>query len=191
MRLAVSHTYLYKKLDEFGKDHLHEIKERIEKEGFTLSPEYSHGIINNGRKLIIDNFNYTSEPHDMTAENQNKVVTWVGVMVTENRISGAGLDGKKPSIEKLMKLENGLFLPNSTEHNQQRSDYIALCGRIAVNHIACLKNLTDVVTYHIKHRYSGKTTQPTNSVSLIFYALFSSHSNEMTKLLSALICFSL
>ena len=169
MRLAVSHTYLYKKLDEFGKDHLHEIKEQIEKEGFTLSPEYSDGIIkekDTGRKLVIDNFNYTSEPHDMTAENQNKVINWVGLMITENRITGAGMDDEKPSIEKVTSLENGLFLPNSTEHNQQRSDYISLCGRIAVNNMECLKSLTDVVTYHIKHKYSGKTSQPTNSVSV-------------------------
>eukprot|EP00794_Sanderia_malayensis_P008377 gene8377-9276_t len=117
-----------------------------------------------GYKLVIDNFNYSSEPHQMTAERQNKVVNWVGLMVVENRILGNSLSVEKPSLDKLMKLENGLCIPNTVEHNQQRFNYIAICSRLAVEHINCLKDFENVVTQHIPHKYSSTMSKPTNTV---------------------------
>eukprot|EP00795_Rhopilema_esculentum_P003923 gene3923-15249_t len=124
----------------------------------SISSSYS------GRKLIIDNFNFSSEPHQMTAENQKKVVNWVGLMITENRILGDGLHSQKPSIKNLAKLENDLCIPSSMEHNQQRLNYIALCGRLAVENIKCLKQLEKVANNHIAHQFSSKMAMPTSSV---------------------------
>ena len=133
LRLAVSHTFLYKKLDEYGRDHLRDIVEQTSKEGEMVKNSVSSSY--SGRKLIIDTFNFSSEPHQMTAENQKKVLNWVGLMSTENQILGDGLHSQKPSIENLAKLENGLCIPSSMEHNQQHLNYIALCGCLAVENL--------------------------------------------------------
>eukprot|EP00795_Rhopilema_esculentum_P010125 gene10125-18788_t len=153
LRLAVSHTFLYNKLNEYGRDHLRDIVEKISNEGEMVKNPISSSY--SGRKLIIDNFNFSSEPHQMTAENQKKVVNWVGLMITENRILGDGLHSQKPSIKNLAKLENGLCIPSSMEHNQQRLNYIALCGRLAVENIKCLKQLEKVAFDHL---YSPKSS---------------------------------
>eukprot|EP00112_Aurelia_sp_Birch-Aquarium-sp1_P024900 Seg805.2 transcript_id=Seg805.2/GoldUCD/mRNA.D3Y31 product="hypothetical protein" protein_id=Seg805.2/GoldUCD/D3Y31 len=104
LRLAVSHTFMYKKLDEYGHDHLHAIQEKILKEGqgMTASGPVVRKV--SGRKLIIDNFNYTSEPHDMTSKHKNKVVNWVGLMITENRILAGNMETERPPLDKLLKL---------------------------------------------------------------------------------------
>ncbi len=159
LRLAVSHNFLYKKLDEFGHDHLEHSFDSMKKKGKALCPAADTCPLNsNGRKLIIGNFNYMSQPHKMTDDRQNKVVNWVGLMITKNRISGAYLDSTKPLLEKLLELENGLCLPNNIEH------YIALCGRIAVKYIKCLQNFDDCTSKHIKHQYSSLTCQQTKTV---------------------------
>ena len=100
-----------------------------------VSSEYQSLPADIGRKLIIDNTNYSSEPHEITEDHQNKVKNWVGVMVTTNRISGNHLSDVTPMEDKLMQMENGLPLPNRAENLQQRSDYIALCSNIAVKFI--------------------------------------------------------
>ena len=163
LRIGVSHTYLYKKLDEYGADHLKSIWDEIEKESKCLPSRDA----TTGRKLIIDNFNFTSHPHEMTEERQNKNVNWVGLMICSNRISGNHLSSVRPQSNALSSAENGCFLPNKREHAQQRSNYIAMCGRIATENIKCLQFLEDVAVHSIPHRYSHETCKPTNTVSTI------------------------
>ena len=133
----------------------------------TVSSEYQSLSADIGRKLIIDNINYSSEPHEITEDHQNKVENWVGVIVTTNRISGNHLSDVTPMEDKLMQMENGLCLPNRAEHLQQRSDYIALCGNIAVKFIKCLGFLENSTVKHIKHAYSSESSQPTETVSRV------------------------
>lgn len=175
LRLAVSHTFLYKKLDEYGHNHLHDIQAKIEKEGEGLTTSGPVVRQNSGRKLIIDNFNYLSEPHDMTYDKQNKVFNWVGLMITENRVLASSMKTEKPPLEQLLKLDNGMCLPNHAERNRQRKDYIALCGRVAVQHIKCLKDLRNVSSDHIQHRYSSAMSEPTDTVSFWCYFYFNGY----------------
>ena len=100
--------------------------------------------VDTGRKLIIGNFNYSSEPHEMTESRQNKVENWVGIMITENRISGNHLNDDHPGKLSLMEMENRLCLPNMADHKKQRLDYISICARIAVKYIKCLQFLENV-----------------------------------------------
>ena len=46
----------------------------------TVGPEYQSFSADIGRKLIIDNISYSSEPHKITEHRQKKVENWVGVM---------------------------------------------------------------------------------------------------------------
>lgn len=163
LRIGVSHTFLYKKLDEYGADHLKSIWDEIEKESKCLPSRKE----TSGRKLIIDNFNFTSRPHEMTEERQNNNVNWVGLMICPNRISGNHLSSVRPQNNALSSAENGCFLPNKREHAQQRRNYIAICGRVATENIKCLQFLEDVAVQNITHRYSHETCKPTNTVRTI------------------------
>eukprot|EP00794_Sanderia_malayensis_P010453 gene10454-11549_t len=125
LRLTVSPTFLYKKLDECGKGHLDTIFDEIEKEGKSLD------IIRNpneavvpgvSRKVVTDNFNYYAQPHELTLERRNESVNWVATMITENRLSGYGLSDKTPDISVMFNCPNGSFLPNEVESCQQRAN---------------------------------------------------------------------
>ncbi len=54
LRLAVSHTYLYKKLDEFGKDHLHDIKEPIERLKMKATPFQPNTVMESSKKKMLE-----------------------------------------------------------------------------------------------------------------------------------------
>eukprot|EP00794_Sanderia_malayensis_P012570 gene12570-13857_t len=164
LRLTVSHTFLYKKLDEYGENHLKLIKDQVLQDGLGLTTTSDKGRRNLGRKLVVDNFNYTSQPHEMTEERQNTVVNWVGLMITENRIFNDRLSSEKPDIQKLLQMDNALCLPNNAEHVRQRIDYITLCARLAVKHIKSLSGLESAETQHIKHQYSSQTCERTETV---------------------------
>eukprot|EP00794_Sanderia_malayensis_P012580 gene12580-13869_t len=165
LRLTVSHTFLCKKLDKCGKGHLDAILKQVDADGkrFDHIPVPNQAVIPDiGRKIVIDNFNYTAQPHQMTLERQNDCVNWVAMLITENRVSGCGLDDRKPDIAKIFTVPNAIFLPHEIERNNQRKDYIALVGRQAVKHVKCLQFLEDVATKHIQHKYSSIMTKSTN-----------------------------
>ena len=119
LRLAVSHTFLYKKMDEYGDNHLEKITSSVKEESdrlakaksdipssesankhvskltvevqapkeimFTnkaaegkestiaVSSEYQSLSADIGRKLIIGNINYSSEPHEITEDHRIKL----------------------------------------------------------------------------------------------------------------------
>eukprot|EP00112_Aurelia_sp_Birch-Aquarium-sp1_P017982 Seg4223.1 transcript_id=Seg4223.1/GoldUCD/mRNA.D3Y31 product="hypothetical protein" protein_id=Seg4223.1/GoldUCD/D3Y31 len=106
-----------------------------------------------GRKLIIDNFNYTS------SKNQSTVVSWVALMITENRIFAGNIETERPPLDKLLR-GNSMDLANNAERARQRSDYIELCGHIAVQNIKCQQEVKDVLSDHILHRNSPAMREP-------------------------------
>eukprot|EP00794_Sanderia_malayensis_P013123 gene13123-14471_t len=71
---------------------------------------------------------------------------------------------KKTPLEKLLGMENGLCLPDTVEYSNQRKDYIVLCGRIAVKYITCLQSLANSSVKCIKHPYSNRTSEQTNTI---------------------------
>ena len=101
----------------------------------------------------------------MTESKQNLDMHWVAVMSTENRISSKQLSDDKPDIGKLAQFDNGMCFPNDNDHRLQKQNYVALVARIAVSYVDCLKPLEDVVSKHIKHKYSASSCKPTNTVS--------------------------
>ncbi len=170
VRVAVSHTFLYKKMDELGRNHLQDMHCKIQAEGKILqdssTPNINSPLCKDmGRKLVIDNFNYSSQPHEMTEDHQNKVVNWVGLMVVENRLSGQGLGMIKPSPENLISMESCLLLPSKIERANQRRDYIVLCGWLAVKYFKCLEPRKNAAVQHQPHRYLSEMGKPSKPVS--------------------------
>lgn len=117
-----------------------------------------------GRKITFDNFDIYQEVHHMTEQHQNKDKHYVTVMSTENRISGAHLRRNEPVCD-IATLENGKCVPNQTDHQKQKENYVVLVSRILTANIPCLKHLEEAVTKHIPHRYQMETAQATNTVS--------------------------
>ena len=152
LRLVVSHTFLNRKLDAFGKNH----------DAFLKSEEFTPSL---KRKIVIDNFDFRTQVHDMIEDNQNADKHWVSVAPTENRIVCDLSDQPKP-IERLMQIENSVFLPSEKEYDLQRQNYIVICGRIACKYVNDLKIFEDVIVPHIKHAYSLETSKPTDTVSI-------------------------
>lgn len=78
--LAASHTTYYKRLDEYGKQHDAEIRDKVSKESerfqnlhsiFSsqpLEPVRANSIvdIDVGRKIVLDNIDYHQSTHSMT-----------------------------------------------------------------------------------------------------------------------------
>lgn len=153
LRLVVSHHFLYKKLDEFGQDHDSFLKEQVFKPSLD-------------RKVVVDNFDFTTKVHSMTEDHQNDDEHWVSVAAVENRIHDDTLSTNCPMKNEITKMENSTLLPNINDHKKQRDNYIDLCGKIACANIKCLEKFGDVVVQHIKHAYSAEARWATDSVSI-------------------------
>ena len=77
LRLVVSHTFLYKKLDEFGHYHNAKIMEKVKNESATLLSMWNNDYAINdhadevaaivshqadqGRKIVFDNFDFNQK----------------------------------------------------------------------------------------------------------------------------------
>jgi hypothetical protein len=79
----VSHTYLYKKLDEYGKNHDQDTLTQVAKEGERMKETKLRKDGNpsavpatcqarrTGRKIVFDNFDFKQLVHHMTEDHQN------------------------------------------------------------------------------------------------------------------------
>ena len=175
--LATSHTYLYKKLDEFGQDFKAHIDQAVKKQGERMDRlQHEHGtsgdevsqvatldFCDGGCKITIDNFDYHQNVHHMTAEHQNVDKHYVTVMATKNRVTGNDLSDVKLS-GSIADMDNGKCSPSRADHFHKRENYIALVERILVANIPYLHFLAGVVTYHIPHKYSMEMSTKSNTV---------------------------
>ena len=168
LRLAVSHHYYYKKMDEYGKDFAINVVQRVKKESERL--KHQHGASSTqdptssaslsvlvtpdkGRKIVFDNFDFRQHVHSMTEDHQNIDIHWVTHMAVENRVSGNHLSSVKSSPENLLQIENGLCLPSRHEHHLQRENYISLTERALVE-LPCLELLKSVACKLLPHQFS-------------------------------------
>lgn len=81
LRVTTNHTYVYKKLDEFGKDYNKKVLDSVMQQGEFMEQKAqgSSQVRKNkkliipevGRKLVFDNIDYRHEVHHMTEEHQN------------------------------------------------------------------------------------------------------------------------
>lgn len=184
LRLTTSHTYLYKKLDEFGQDYDLKIKNSVQKQSDYMVKNSNHSgdtistdldkkepLPNNvcmqyddGRKLTFDNLDYRQDVHHMTEEHQNIDKHCVTNMSTENRVTGNHLSNKPP-LDGILNMENGKCLPSPHENLKQRDNYITSAEQIISKNIPCPKFLSDVSTVHIPHQYSKEMSEKTETVS--------------------------
>ncbi|CAB4040514.1 Hypothetical predicted protein [Paramuricea clavata] len=110
LKLTTSHTYVYKKLDEFGIDYYDHILESVKRQGeflkqqqeqkTSVNPELAKSHQNRnlivpdvGRKLVFDNMDYRHEVHYMTEEHQSVDNHCATVMAVENHVSGSHFSG--------------------------------------------------------------------------------------------------
>ena len=168
--MATSHTYLYKKLEEFGKDHDKDILDKVASQGHYMARKHSESEFNvasiedsiepdSGRKITFDNIDYY-----MTEEHQNIDKHYVTYMCTENRVSGNNLSEQLPP-GGVKEMENGKCLPSTIDNVKQRLNYINLVEQVVTTNISCLKFLSDVCTKHIPHKYSSEMKNRSESVS--------------------------
>ena len=105
LRIVVSHTFLYKKLDLFGHDHNAKIMVKVRNENARMlslwnneagdgEAEVLSNQIDDGRKIVFDNFDFNQKVHHMSESHQNIDKHWVTHMCTENQVSGIQLKGK-------------------------------------------------------------------------------------------------
>ncbi|CAH3154050.1 unnamed protein product, partial [Porites evermanni] len=183
LRITTSHTYLYKKLDEFGKDHDKPICEAVARQSEYMASVRDHPSAENedqrseksnkstchtpdcGRKVVFDNLDYSQEVHWMTEDHQNTDCHCVTAMSTENRVPGMGLSTETPQFG-LLDMENGDCLPSALDNAKQQDNYVKLVERIIVNSIPCLEYLATACTNHIPHQYSGEMRKKTDTVFL-------------------------
>ena len=72
-RLVVSHTFLYKKLDEYGKNHNKKILDKVICEGRRLQALEKAEVnsddvcdaADTGRKIVFDNFDFKQQVHSL------------------------------------------------------------------------------------------------------------------------------
>ena len=178
LRLAMSHHYYYKKMDEYGKDFAINVVQRVKNESERLkhqhgasstqgpTPSASSSVVitpDKGRKIVFDNFDCKQHVHSMTEHHQNIDIHWVTHMAVENRVSGNHLSSVKPSPENLLQIENGLCLPSRHEHHLQRENCISLTERALVE-LPCLEFLKSVACKHIPHQFSQQMREKSEIV---------------------------
>ena len=178
LRLAMSHHYYYKKMDEYGKDFAINVVQRVENESDRLNHQHdasstqgptplaSLSVVvtpDKGRKIVFDNFDFKQHAHSMAEHNQTMDIHWITHMAVENRVSGNHLSSVKPSPENLLQIENGLCLPSRHEHHLQRENCISLTERALVE-LPCLEFLKSVACKHIPHQFSQQMREKSEIV---------------------------
>ena len=185
--MVVSHTFLYKKLNEYGEKHNEKILKKVAIEGKRWEAGILHkedeivegdngsGIMcaftkttepDNGRKIVFDNFDFKQNVHHMTETHQNIYNHWVSHMCTENRVSGSHLSMERPKDSAVLELDNGKLIPSKEEHMIQRQNYSTLLLQIIVRNIVCLHFLSRCAPKHIKHQYQSEMMKKTETVSV-------------------------
>lgn len=176
-----SHTYVYKKLDEFGTDYDKAILDAIEEQGGFMQQKAEIEVEKNaepssnqgnrrcylqdiGRKLVFDNVDYHQEVHHMTEDHQNVHKHCVTIMAVENRVSANHLSYKQPECG-IMGFQNGKCLPSCFDNKRQRDNYIAIVGRVISTHIKCMNRLSDAAVHHIPHVYTKEMSMKSDLVS--------------------------
>ena len=192
MKLAVSNSYLLKKLDQFGENFDQAVvadqkaqSERMAKttangagaqtqrndndrgaaEGvgqFSTDYDASHG-----KMFVIDNFDLFQGARDMRSDNQNKDHHWTNMICVENRVSANDLPDNE-QICPLTDLPNGKVLPSFTDHVNMRSDYIELAARVITTNIPSLQCLWSVVQQHLQHKYSEEMSKISSQVKKMY-----------------------
>ncbi|CAB4028993.1 Hypothetical predicted protein [Paramuricea clavata] len=172
-RLAVSHTYLYKKLDEYGKNHHQNILTQVAKDRERMKEMKLHKDGNpsavpatcqareTARKIVFDTFDFKQLVHHMTEDHQSIDNHWVTHVSVENRVSGNQQKNQKQRA--CLKIENAKLLPNKIEHILQRDNYSSLVSRILVDNIPCLDFLNECASRHIKHAYTSEMMKKTEN----------------------------
>lgn len=115
----VSHTFLYKKLDEFGVNHNSPVLEKVKTGSKRLSTirkdcdneersisDSSRDCMqlqaNNGQKIVFDNFYFIQKVHHMSESHQNIDNYRVVHMSVENRVSGNHLSLEHTTSKTIM-----------------------------------------------------------------------------------------
>lgn len=171
--IATSHVYFNKKMDEFGKDHTHEITEAVKNQAKVMealsnsSGNSTENLTQDpGRKLTFDNIDFRQKVHHMSEDNQNIDKHCVTIMSTENRVSGNHLSNDPPE-GGIMDMPNGICIPDQIESQQQRENYITLVERLLCKYLPCLEFLSDVTVQHIPHLYKKEMSAKTKTVSIV------------------------
>ena len=174
----MSHTYLYKKLDEHGKNHDQDTLTQVAKEGermkeMKLRKDGNPSAVpatcqarDKGRKIVFDNFDFKQLVDHMTEDHQNIDNHWVTHASVENRVSGNHLPTEKSETKSLLKIENAKLVPNKVEHILQRDNYNSIVSIILIDNIPCLDFLNECASRHIKHAYTSEMMKKTENVSM-------------------------
>jgi hypothetical protein len=195
LRLVVSHTHLYRKLEEYGNDYDGSVtsmmgQERDWMESQLPTPaneseesegsESSDDSFTENNSLPKSNTRHTSQPNGQkfTIDNidyRQEVhhMTQEHQAVDKHYLTVCAtknrIHGNHLSTvmqaDQLSTMENGKCIPSRMEQISQRDNYIQLVERVLVQNISCLQSFKDVVVHHIPHMYSKETKEPTDSVS--------------------------
>ena len=168
LRLTPSHTYINKKVNEFGKDYDKKLIASFQSECARLKEKSETGVseieIDPGFKHVIDNFNMRKSVCDMTESHQNINENWVTHLVVRNRISDHALS---TTVERdIFEMSNGDVLPNHYDHRSQMKNYITLIQRILVERIPCFAAMKPHVLYHIPHKHSKEAKEKAENVCI-------------------------
>lgn len=178
--MTTSHSYLYKKLDEFGKDHTKSITDAVRRQSELMGQKkdkqrvqecagaghesvvaglpqpqpslctVSQSSMDCGRKITFNNLDYYQKVHHMTEEHQNIDKHYVSDDLPETGVLG---------------MENGKCLPSVKDNTRQRENYIVLTEPIISSSIPRLHYLSEVCTPHIPHQYSKEMKNVSQTVS--------------------------
>ena len=171
------------KLDECDKDHDKPLCEVVAKQSEYMASEHDHPSAENedqpseksnkskchtpdlGRKMVLDNLDYTQEVYWMMEDHQNTDCYHVTAMSTANRVPCTRLSTETPQ-SGLLEMENGNCLPTALDNAKQGDNYVKFVERIIVNNILCLGYLANECTNHIPHQYSSDMIKKTDTVSM-------------------------
>lgn len=121
-----------------------------------------------GFVVAFDNIDIAMKRRNTTVADQNHDYHWVNHKMVVNRV-GANDMPTKP-LADILDVENIKFLPNFSDSERQRMDYIILTSRIICNYFDALEPIKDVCIHHIPHKYSkemsGKSQKVINPLNI-------------------------
>jgi len=117
-------------------------------------------------QIVMDNLNLQQKTRHKTLDTSNKMHNLVHSIAVQHRVTDINKDAIHPQAD-ILSVPNDAFIPSSHDHETLNSDFKTLIKRALVENIPALADYTDLVEYHIPHKYSKHAEKKSNIVSII------------------------
>jgi hypothetical protein len=154
VKMDVEENALYPSQGAIIHDHAYHMHTaHISDHAYQTAPQSLNTTLSPGYRFNMDNLDFYIRVRDMTQGHQNQSKHYVQLLAVKDRVNCEGLGDSQP-IGDLTQLENHQFLPNASDNNSLREDFIHVVSLILIENLTSFKVFEGIYDVGFDHQYS-------------------------------------